>query len=155
MKLLLAIIFLLPFIFLGYMLSRLDRFLAWNARSNDKSIVMPAAIVLGKTAIAKETAELLKKSRIRVIALAEPFLSGPEQNLCYLFALSGSDTDNIIMCSTGRKLYGIGDIISICNDSRNEEIFKNEKIPYIMADKANLQVIYESVLQETRYKLTS
>jgi len=144
---LVAIGFLLPLVYIGYLLSKLDKFLedgGFKTDDNDKS---PVAIVLGKTYMAKEITKLLKKNSISVVNIVEPFLLEQQQNICYLFALSDSDVDNIVLCKVGKKSFNIEKIISFCNDKKNESLFAKEKIPYIFEENTTPQMVYEIVLQ--------
>ncbi len=111
------------FVYIGYLVSRLDKFLAKGGLINENDEIYPSAIVLGGTDIAKEINELLKSDMIYVLSLAEPFLLEQKQNFHYLFALSENDVDNIVLCEIGKKLYGI---------EKNESMFMREKITYVI-----------------------
>jgi hypothetical protein len=153
MGLLLIIGFIIPFVFLGYFIIRLDRFLAKNAMVIDDDAILPGAIVLGRNELAMRIIDLLERDRIQVIHLTEPFMFKREQNLRYLFALSENDADNIVLCKIGKKTYDIEEMISICNDRRNERMFVSEKIHYLLSEKLTAQVLYKIVVKETEMKL--
>lgn len=153
MRLLLVIGFLIPFVYLGFLMSKLDKFLEKNAMVIDDNKIYLSAIVLGKTDFAKQITELLEKDGVKVLLLTEPFLFKQEWNFCYLFALSENDADNIVLSKIGRKVYNMDRMISICNDRRNEGLFANEKIHYLLGEKATAQMLYHAVLQETEVKL--
>lgn len=153
MKILLAICFLVPFIYFGYLMSRLDKFLANNAVSIGKADKSPRAIVLGRTDLARRMTNLLENKGIKVINLEDPFQLVQEQKLCCLFALSERDADNIAFCKIGKKLYGIEDMISICNDKRNENMFKSENISYLLNENAAVGELFQHMQQNLEVKL--
>lgn len=142
MWLLPAIVMLVLFIYLGYIMSRLDRFLEKNARTTDK----PVAVVLGISDLAAQVSDLLKKNKIEVFNLTEPFLIERNRDFRYLFALSGNDADNIVLCKTVRKIYGMKNIISICNDQRNKGMYDSEKIYYMLADNVTALMLCRVII---------
>ena len=138
---------LIPLVYIGYLMSKLDKFIAEGGVGTENNEIYPVAIVLGETELAKELAKLLEKSSISIFPLTEPFLLEREQNLRYLFALSDNDADNIVLCKIGKKLYNIEKMISICNDRRNVGMFMSEKIVYMTSDEVTAQMLYQAVIQ--------
>lgn len=152
MKILLVISFLIPLIFAGYLMSKLDVFLSSNAILIESTEKSANAIVLGRTDLAGKTAELLESKGFQVIHLTDPFQIAKEQKLCYLFALSESDADNIAFYKIGKRLYCIENMISICNDNRNENMFKSENINYLPREKTSVDKLLQMVLQQSEVK---
>jgi len=152
MKILLVISFLIPLIFVGYLMSKLDVFLSNNAISIESTEKSANAIVLGRTVLAGKTIELLESKGLQVIHLTDPFQLAQERKLCYLFALSESDADNIAFYKIGKRVYCIENIISICNDNRNENMFKSENINYLLREKTSADKLFQIVLQQTEVK---
>ena len=152
MSILLVISLLVPVIYLGYILSKLDKFLEKGGFMMAEDEVYPIAIVLGETSLAKQMTELLEKDKISVWPLKEPFLIEQEKSFRYLFALSESDADNIVLCKIGKKLFNVEQIISFCNERRNENMFINEKIRYLAGEDITAQMLYQVVLKETEVK---
>jgi len=144
MRVLLAIVLILLFIYLGYMVSRLGEFLDKNAIAINR----PVAILLGNNGLAQQVNDLLVENKIEVFHLTEPFLLVREQNFRYLFALSENDTDNLVLCKTVHKIYEVEEMVSICNDQRNQNMYVSEKIKYISAENATAPMICKAVLQE-------
>ncbi|MDD2573650.1 MAG: hypothetical protein WCS98_05615 [Bacillota bacterium] len=149
MWILLALGFLIPFVYIGYLVSKLDRFLAENNIAIEDERRNPAAIVLGGTNLAAEVGELQESLGFRVFYMTEPFLFEREQNIHYLFALSENDADNITICKIGRKLYNIERMVSLCNDRKNEAMFISEKINYLSGDGITAQMVCEIAAKET------
>src|SRR5665647_1259517 len=114
MWILLLIGCLIPLIFIGYLMSKLDKFIGEGGVGTENNEICPVAIVLGETELAKEITKLLEKSNIPIYPLTEPFLLEQAQDLRYLFALSDNDADNIVLCKIGKKLYNIEKMISLC-----------------------------------------
>ncbi len=152
MKILLVISFLIPLIFVGYLMSKLDVFLSNNAISIESTEKSANAIVLGRTVLAGKIIELLESKGLQVIHLTDPFQLAQERKLCYLFALSESDADNIAFYKIGKKLYCIENMISICNDNRNENMFKSENINYLLREKTSAGKLFQMVLQQSEVK---
>lgn len=152
MKILLVISFLIPLIFMGYLMSKLDVFLSNNALSIESTEKSANAIVLGRTVLAGETIELLESKGLQVLHLTDPFQLAQERKLCYLFALSESDADNIAFYKIGKRVYCIENIISICNDNRNENMFKSENINYLLREKTSADKLFQIVLQQPEVK---
>jgi len=148
MWILLVIGFLIPFVYLGYLMSNLDKFLKGNALRIDSDKISPAAIVLGRSDLGKQVTELLEREGIRVFNLTEPFLFKKDKELHYLFALSDNDADNIVLCKIGKKIYNIEEMISVCNDRRNESMFISEQILYKLGEGITAQMLYQAVRQE-------
>ncbi|MDF2520482.1 MAG: hypothetical protein K0R84_1110 [Clostridia bacterium] len=144
--------FLIPLVCFGYLLSKLDVFLAKNSVKIDNDKLLPTAIVLGETELAKQTAKLLEKKGIRVLPLNEPFLLEMGGSFCCLFALSDKDADNIVLCKVGKKVYDIEGIISVCNDRRDEGMFISENINYMLNETATAELLYQNVLQNLEVK---
>ena len=153
MKILLVISFFIPLIYIGYLVTKLDRFLSGNSDAATSTVNPSSAIVLGSTNIATKTAELLEDMGIQVIHLLDPFQLIKEQKLCYLFALSESDADNIAFCKIGKKLYGIDSMISICNDMKNENMFISENIRYLSIERISAAKLIKLVLQQPEVDL--
>lgn len=135
------------FCFGYYIMRKIDHFIATRGYESENDMVYPAAIVLGKTELARQVSKRLEENNIRVLHLTEPFLLEQEQNFVYLFALSENDADNIVLYKIGVKLYGIEKMISICNDFRNESMFIKEKIPYLSGKEVTVQRIFDTALQ--------
>ncbi len=148
MNILLLISLLIPLVLIGYVISGLDEFLERGGILDEEIPSYPTAILLGKSDLAKQVNVLLKQNNIQVIHLAEPFLLERGQNLHYLFALSENDADNIALCKIGEKVYGIKNMISICNDQNNEKMFIHEHIRYLSGKDAAPQILLQSVTQE-------
>ena len=148
MKILLVIGFLVPFIYFGYLMSKLDHFLAENAVSISNTGKSVSAIVLGGTDLAVKTIDLLEGKGFQVIHLMDPFQLIQERQLRYLFALSESDADNIAFYKIGKKLYCIEAMISICNDRKNENMFISENIKFLLNEKASVEKLFQAVGQQ-------
>lgn len=137
MKLLLVISFLIPLVYIWYLISRLGDFLEVKGIQAVDQDEPESSIVLGETRLAENTTRLLEKKGIRVIRLTDPFQLIQEKKLYYLFALSDSDADNIAVSKIGKKLYCIKRSIGICNDRKNENMFINEKVNYVLAGETS------------------
>ncbi|MCR3922425.1 MAG: hypothetical protein NUK65_07915 [Firmicutes bacterium] len=149
---LLSIGFVLPFVVIGYLMTKLDTFLGQQTLVRENS-ASPVAIVLGETDLAIQVTELLKEHNIGVLLLNEPFLLEREQKFRFLFALSANDADNIVMCKIGIKVYGIESMISLCNDRGNEQMLMRENIKFLLSEEANAQLLYQTVVSMTEGKV--
>ncbi len=149
MLLFLLIVFIILFIGFGfYIMAKVDKFAAKVGKANEEFKVGPTAIVLGRSELAEQVCLLLESKTSRVLRLTEPYLMEREQNFVSLFALSDNDTDNIVLYKIGYRLYGIEQMISICNDSGNESIFAREKIPYLSSRDATAEKVYEAAVKK-------
>ncbi|HWR61168.1 MAG TPA: hypothetical protein VN580_06120 [Clostridia bacterium] len=148
MKLILVISFLIPLAFIWYLISALGVFLDNNAIPPANSMEPAGSIILGSSGLAEKIAGLLQEKGFRVIRPADPFQLIQEKRLCYLFALSESDADNIAFSKIGKKLYCIKKSISICNDRRNESMFVNEKVNYVLVGEASAEKLIQMVLPQ-------
>lgn len=153
MWMLLVIVFLIPLVYIGYLMSKLDKFLEKGGFKTKDDEICPVAIVLGTTDIAKQIIAILQNNTIPILILAEPFLLKQEQSFRYVFALSESDMDNMVLCKIVKKVYSVEKIISLCNDRKNEDMFLSEKIRYLLSKNVTAQMIYQSVMQETEGEL--
>lgn len=145
--LLLSIFILLAFI--GFFISKVDLFLDEGGFTKEYDDTAPAAIVMGKTEIARQVTELLEKNEIPVFFLAEPFLFEQARKFRCLFALSEDDVDNIVLCKIGKKIYNIEKMICLCNDHKCEGLLIHEGIPFIPDMEVTAQLLYQAVLQKT------
>ena len=152
MLILLIISFIVPLVYIGHLMSKVDKFMKKGGLMIEDDMISPIAIVLGGTDLAKQITELLQKNAIPVLTLLEPFLLEQEQKFCYLFALSENDVDNIVLCKVGKKVYNIEKIISICNNRRHDGMFMSEGIRYLPSEDVTAQMLYEVVLEETEVK---
>lgn len=152
MWILLVISFLILLLYVGHLMTKLDKFLSKGGLMIEDDKIYPVAIVLGGTDVAKQIIGLLQKNSIPVLTLTEPFLLKQEQNFRYLFALSEKDVDNIILCNVGKKVYSIEKIVSLCNDRRNDGMFISEGIPYLPTEDVTAQMLYDAVLEEKELK---
>lgn len=152
MRILYGIAFVIPFIFFGYLLARLDKYLAEKVSKENKNVMQSTAIVLGKTEWANQVIERLQEDGVEVLQLTEPFLLKRESNLRCIFALSQNDADNIVLCKIGKKLYNIEAMVSICNERRNEGMFLSEGIPYQLVEKVSVHTLYEAVVPRSGVK---
>jgi len=153
MWMLLVIVFLIPLFYIGYLMSKLDKFLEKGGFKTKDDEICPVAIVLGTTDIAKQIIAILQNNTIPILILAEPLLLKQEQSFRYVFALSESDMDNMVLCKIVKKVYSVEKIISLCNDRKNEGMFMSEKIRYLLSENVTAQMIYQSVMQETEGEL--
>ncbi|MGE5678535.1 MAG: hypothetical protein ACM3ZR_10825 [Pseudomonadota bacterium] len=149
MKILLVISFLIPLIYIGYLVSQLDIFLSGKAETMANAHNSSGAVVLGSTKVAVQTVDLLDDMGIPVIHLLDPFQLIKEQKLCYMFALSENDADNIAFCKIGYKLYRIESMVSICNDKKNEYMFISENINYLPKDRISAAELVQLVLRKS------
>lgn len=146
MWILLIISFVILLVYIGHLVSKLDKFLEKEGIKAQDDEIGPVAIVLGGDDLAKQVTQLLQKNGISVLSLIEPFMVQQEQSFRYLFALSENDVDNIVLCKIVKKVYNIENIISLCNDRRNEGLFMSEKIRYLSGENVTAQLLYEIVL---------
>lgn len=137
MKLLLVISFIIPLTYIWYLISKLGDFLESKEIQAAAPVEQASSIVLGDTILVEKTTRLLERKGIRVICLTDPFQLIQEKELCYLFALSNSDADNIAFCKIGKKLYCIKKSFGICNDRKNENMFISEKINYLLVEETS------------------
>lgn len=148
MFILLIICFFVPFIYFGYLISKLGKYFENNAITIADNTKPMGAVVLGETELAGKVVELLENKGFCVMSLSDPFQLIHDRKLCYLFALSANDADNIAFCKIGRKLYCIEKMISICNDTRNIHMFSVEGINYILIEKVSAEKLLQAVLQQ-------
>ena len=153
MKILLVISFFIPLVYIGHLMSKLDKFFAEGGFMLEDDERYPVAIVLGGTDLAKQVIELLQENKIPVLALSEPFLLQQEQSFRYLFALSKNDVDNIVLCKIGKKVYNIEKVISLCNDQGNKDMFISEKIRCLSSENITAQLLYDIIVKETEVKV--
>ena len=153
MRILLVIGFLIPVVYIGYLLTKLDKFLVEGGFQIEYKEMLPVAIVLGCNDLATQVAQLLQKNGIPVLNLSEPFLLEQQQSFRYLFALSEKDVDNIVLCKVAKKVYGIEKIISLCNEGKNESMFKSERICYLSDENVTAEMLYKFVVKETEVEL--
>jgi len=146
MKLILVISFLIPLVFIWYLISKLGDFLDNGPISAVDSVEPASSIVLGSSRLAEKTTGLLEEKGLRVIRLTDPYQLTREKKLHYLFALSDSDADNIALSKIGKKLYCIKRSIGICNDRKNESMFMSEKVNYILIKEASAEKLIQMVL---------
>ena len=153
MRILLVIGFLIPVVYIGYLMTRLDKFMVEGGFQIEYNEMLPVAIVLGGNDLATQVSELLQKNGIPVLNLTEPFLLEQRQSFRYLFALSEKDVDNIVLCKVAKKVYGIEKIISLCNERRNDGMFISEGISYLPTEDVTAEMIYEFVVKDTEVRL--
>ena len=148
MNVLLLISLLIPLVLIGYVISGLDEFLERGGLLDEEDLSYPTAVLFGKSDLSKQVNALLKQNNIQVVQLTEPFLLERGQDYRYLFAISENDADNIALCKIGEKVYGIKNMISICNDQSNERMFIHEHIRYVSGKDAAPQILLQFVTQE-------
>jgi len=153
MWILLIIGFVIPLVYIGHLMSKLDKFLGGEGIKAQDDTICSVAIVLGEADLAKQVTQLLQKAGVPVLTLTEPFLVQREQCFRYLLALSENDADNIVLCKIGKKVYNIEKIISLCNDRRNENMFMREKIRYLPGANVTAQLLYESVMNSAEVEM--
>lgn len=146
MLLLIIIPFIALLIYIGHYISRLDTYLNSRGFISVNNVYPKSAIVFGNTGIAKQAAIHLEKSNIPVFALPEPYILERDKDFRYLLALSDNDADNLLMCKIGRKIYGIENMISLCNDTANASIFASEDICYMTAQALNIKTLCDYML---------
>ncbi|HZK25640.1 MAG TPA: hypothetical protein VFC74_09710 [Oscillospiraceae bacterium] len=152
MWLLLIMLFLSPFIVIGYLVARLDRFLAGGGIVKDEVEVHPAAIVFGQSSLAQEVTKILHKNKVRVFTIQEPFILAHKDNVQFLFALSENDADNLVLCKIGKRIYGIEKAICLCNEQINKRLFGSEKISFLSGEEATACLFYQTVLHKAEVK---
>lgn len=128
-------------------------FLAKNTKAISVEKTNPIAIVLGRTEYAKQLTLLLEEKGVQVVTLTEPFLLSREKNICYIFSLSESDADNIVLCKIGKKLYNIDNMIAICNDRINERMFISENIQYMLNEGVTAYSLYKAIQRDMEVRL--
>ncbi len=145
MLILIIIPIIAVFIYIGIRLNKVDRYL--NERGFIAIEPNPAAIILGEGEISMHVAALLEKRGIESYMLSEPYILNHEKPFRYLFALSGDDADNILMCKIARKIYRVEEMISLCSDRANEDIYRSENIPYILTETVNADTLMGMVFK--------
>ena len=118
-----------------YFMKQLDRFWA-RRRAHAAEEADPERVVLlfGGTEPAKEMETILSHERIPCLHISEE--SEIDRGLVYryVFALSGDDLDNIMICRIGERILGMpkNQMVSLCNRAENRKIFEEKDIPYRM-----------------------
>jgi len=150
---LIAVICIGPFIYLGHVLSKLDNFLDKNsiAPQNDKN--QPYAVVFGKTKIADQVKDKLNHKNIPIYSISTPYLFEQGYEFRYLFALSDDDSDNIAISIVGKKIYNIDHILSICNDLNYANAFREDGIQYYQSNKVSAEMLCQ--ILERKVDLTN
>jgi len=129
--------FIIPLSAAGYILSKLDKALHAINAIKDKNV-----IVFGNSILSNETIKILIENNINAIKLIEYMPAENKPDAEYLLTLSESDIDNLTMSAIYKKVYNIRNIISICNDRKNTNMFVQEKIPYIFKEFATPELIF-------------
>jgi hypothetical protein len=143
---------LIPLAYIGYLLSRFDRFVKKGGFVSDTPTTELTAAVMGDGEMSRELAEMLKKDKINILKLKGPDLSEQMRSCSCLFAISESDIDNLVLCRVGRKLFNIDRIIGLCNDTKNENLFQSENIPYFTKGTVSAQKLYQVMTRQTETK---
>jgi trk system potassium uptake protein TrkA len=70
-------------------------------------------------------------------------------------ALTSSDPDNLVVCQTAARLFGVGKTVAIVNDPGNVEVFRTLGIDYVVSTVRTISsLIQQSVGNETIMNLT-
>ena len=141
MNFLLIVVLIIPIVFVGYLASRLDRFLEVKGFAREDDMPIPTAAVLGDSELSRQVAGDLESRKIKVVTISEPLKIMQKQYINYLFALSDDDADNITLCKIARKVYGTSKIVSLCNDKRNLNMYAAEGIQCISGMETAAQSI--------------
>ncbi|WP_313344290.1 hypothetical protein [Sedimentibacter sp.] len=104
------------------------------------------ALISGDIDICYELSELLKQHNVSSI------ISNDREQLChpypydYLVVVYSSDLDNLTICSIGMKMFGINNVISICNKQYNKRIYEENNIPYLFGNNLTASDIVYKLL---------
>lgn len=131
--------------YLGYILSRLDKFVDNGGFVMDRDLYTEV-LIFGESTLAKQAANILTRNGIRVDLLTNLSMLNEDQNFSFLVTVSKSDVDNILMCRLWTRCYSRNQMISICNDPKMEWMFKEQNIPYLLGEGVSPQVIVQAAL---------
>ncbi|HCX62918.1 hypothetical protein [Sedimentibacter sp.] len=107
---------------------------------------MRTALICGDIDICHELSELLEQHNVSSI------ISNDKVQLChpypydYLIVVHSSDLDNLTICSIGMKIFGINNVISICNQQYNKRIYEENNIPYLFRNNLTASDIVYKLL---------
>jgi|GEM_PF-525186 len=109
-----------------------------------------SVLVFGNLSIAKDILKLLEKQNISYTTIKSINELDKYNSYKYLIAVDELDLENLFICSLGKKMMGITEIITICNFSYNKKIFEDNHIPYLCGDNITASQIVSSLFLSTQ-----
>lgn len=107
-------------------------------------------LVFGNLAISKDIIKLLEKRNISYAVINSTNELNEYSSYKYLIAIDELDLENLLICSFGKKMMGITEIIAICNFAYNIKIFEDNHIPYLCGDNITASQIVSSLFLSTQ-----
>lgn len=91
-------------------------------------------LLFGNRSISKDIIKFLEKQNISYTIIKSTNELNESSSYKYLIAVDELDLENLLICSLGKKMMGITEIIAICNYANNKKIFEDNHIPYLCGD---------------------
>jgi len=116
-----------------------------HSKENSKKV-----LVFGNLSISKDILILLEKQNISYTTIKNTNELDKYNSYKYLIAVDELDLENLFICSLGKKMMGITEIIAICNFSYNKKIFEDNHVPYLCGDNITASQIVSSLFLSTQ-----
>lgn len=105
----------------------------------------PYALILGETPIADQLKTLLESKKIDYLQIKDENKLDKTKSYNRLFAVSGDDLCNMLVCIIMNKIMDDCSTIAICNHIQDRKLYEQNNIPYILAQEINADVLFQSI----------
>ncbi len=140
------IIFLLGFVFINK-LSVIINPSEFDDNEYQQKPDMKTALIFGDIDIIDEISYILENYNISNTIINDINELVKSDSYNYLIALSASDFDNIMICSIGKKMMGIDNIIALCNISYYKKIYDDNNIKHLNLNNISASLVVSTLLQ--------
>lgn len=102
-------------------------------------------LLFGNLSISKDIIKLLEKHNISYTVIKNTNELNEFISYKYLIAVDELDLENLLICSLGKKMMGITEIIAICNYANNKKIYEDNHIPYFCGENITAFQIFSTL----------
>lgn len=107
-------------------------------------------LLFGNHSILKDILIFLEKRNISYTIITNTNELNKSDSYKYLLAIDELDLENLVICSLGKKLMGIPEIIAICNDAYNKKIFEDNHIPYLCGENISAYQLISTLFSHSQ-----
>jgi hypothetical protein len=103
------------------------------------------ALILGETPIADHLKILLDSNKIDYLQIKDESYLDKTKSYHHLFALSGDDLSNMLVCIIINKIMDDCTMIAVCNQLPDRKLYEQNNIPYLLAEEINAEALFQCV----------
>jgi hypothetical protein len=103
------------------------------------------ALILGETPLADQLKTLLDSKNIDYLQIKNENNLDKTKRYNRLFAVSGDDLSNMLVCIIIDQIMEHCSTIAVCNHLQDRKLYEQNNIPYLLAHEINADALFQNI----------